>query len=159
MKIRKAEYNQASILTGIIRQSFRDVALRFNLTPQNCPKHPSNCAEDWIKNDFKRGVSYYLLNHNRAFAGCVALEKATPDKFYLERLAVLPENRRQGFGKALVDHAFNQAKSMGAQFIGIGIISKQADLKFWYQKIGFVEKETKEFPHLPFIVSIMEYNL
>ena len=41
----------------------------------------------------------------------------------------------------------------------IGIISEQADLKSWYQKIGFVEIETKLFPHLPFLVAFMTYRL
>jgi hypothetical protein len=29
-------------LARLIRHSFADVARRFALTPQNCPKHPSN---------------------------------------------------------------------------------------------------------------------
>lgn len=50
-----ATINDAAILTGLIRNSYRDVAQRFGLTPQNCPKHPSNCTDDWIRNDFARG--------------------------------------------------------------------------------------------------------
>jgi GNAT superfamily N-acetyltransferase len=159
MHIREAEYKEVSVLSGMISKSFRDVAQRFNLTPQNCPKHPSNCTDDWITSDIERGVTYYFLEYNRSLVGCVALEKANPEQFYLERLCVLPEYRRKGFGKALVEYIFNQAKSMGAKQIGIGIISKQAELKSWYQKIGFVEKEIKEFSHLPFEVSFMEYKL
>lgn len=159
LEIRKAVYDDASILSGIIRESFRNVAQRFNLTPENCPKHPSNCTADWIKNDFKRGVIYYFIVKNSSFIGCAAVEKASPDQIYLERLSVLPEYRRKGFGKSLVNYIIKQAKSMGAKRIGIGIISKHTDLKLWYQKIGFVEKETKEFPHLPFLVSFMEYKL
>lgn len=159
LQIRKAGYKNASVLSGIIRESFRNVAQRFNLTPRNCPKHPSNCTDDWIRNDIKRGVIYYSLLYNGAVIGCVAVEKANPDQFYLERLSVLPEYRRRGFGKVLVDYIINQAKSMNAKRISIGIISKHAELKLWYQRIGFVEKETKHFPHLPFMVSFMEYEL
>jgi hypothetical protein len=48
---------------------------------------------------------------------------------------------------------------LGAKQIGIGIISDDTELKLWYQRIGFVEKETKEFAHLPFLVTFMSYEL
>ncbi|MFC1884043.1 GNAT family N-acetyltransferase [Thermodesulfobacteriota bacterium] len=159
INIREAEFNEASALAGIISESFRDVAQRFQLTPGNCPKHPSNCKGHWVEKDFERGVSYFILEHIGENIGCVALEKADTDQFYLERLSVLPEYRQRGYGKALVDYIFLKAKKMGAERMGIGIISKHAELKMWYQKMGFVEVETKEFPHLPFVVSFMEYKL
>ena len=88
-----------------------------------------------------------------------ALEIPDPDIGYLERLAVLPGNRRKGFGCKLVDHVFHQAKDSGINKISIGIIAPQTDLKRWYQKIGFIEGGTKEFKHLPFPVTFMIYDL
>lgn len=157
--IRTADAPDVSLLSGLIRDSFRDVAQRFGLTPGNCPKHPSNCTIKWIQNDLFRGVMYYILECNDIPVGCVALEKADPDLCYLERLAVLPEDRRKGFGKALVHHAFVQASALGAIKMSIGIISEQTELKQWYQNIGFVEKETKAFEHLPFLVTFMTYDV
>lgn len=157
--IRVANATDVSLLSGLIRDSFRDVAERFSLTPEKCPKHPSNCNEDWIQNDFARGVMYYILDRNGTSVGCVALEKANPELFYLERLAVLPAERQKGLGKALVDYVIVQARALGAKEISIGIISEQTELKLWYQKIGFVEGETKEFEHLPFLVTFMTYEL
>jgi GNAT superfamily N-acetyltransferase len=157
--IREADSDDIPLLSGLIRDSFRDVAERFSLTPENCPKHPSNCDPEWIESDFARGVTYYILEHNGTPTGCVALEKASPDLCYLERLAVLEQNRRQGFGRALVDHVFAEAKALGTQQIGIGIIAADTELKFWYQKIGFTEEETKELEHLPFLVTFMTYQL
>jgi hypothetical protein len=55
--IREANSADVSLLCGLIRASFRDVAERFNLTPENCPKPPSNCTEEWLENDFVRGVT------------------------------------------------------------------------------------------------------
>lgn len=159
ISIREADAGEAPLLSGLIRDSFRDVAERFSLTPENCPKHPSNCDLEWIENDFARGVTYYILEHSGTPVGCVALEKASSDICYLERLAVLEENRRQGFGRALVDHVFVEAKALGTKQIGIGIIAADTELKLWYQKIGFTEEETKEFEHLPFLVTFMTYEL
>ena len=157
--IRVVDATDVSLLSCLIRDSFRDVAERFGLTPENCAKHPSNCTEEWIKNDLARGVTYYILDLNGTPVGCVALEKANTDLCYLERLAVLPAERKNGLGKALVNHVFFQARDLGAKEINIGIISEQTELKLWYQKIGFSEGEMKEFAHLPFLVTFMTYKL
>lgn len=146
------------MLAHLIRESYQDVAERFNLTPHNCPKHPSNCTRDWVEKDMIRGVVYYCLDQEKKSIGCAAFEKASPEEGYLERLAVLPEYRQRGFGKALIDHIFNVARTIGIRCIGIGVISEQKDLKQWYEKMGFVEQETKTFPHLPFEVSLMAYT-
>ena len=158
-QIRKAGLGDVPLLTGLIRDSYRDVAQRFNLTPENCPKHPSNCEPAWIRKDFARGVSYFILEHSGKPFGCAALEKPTADLGYLERLAVLPDHRRRGFGKMLVDYVFDRAKDSGLSQISIGIIAEQTDLLLWYRKIGFLEGDTKEFEHLPFLVTFMTYHL
>ncbi|MDH3567902.1 MAG: GNAT family N-acetyltransferase [Desulfobacteraceae bacterium] len=158
MHIREAN-SRDPILSGLIRDAFRGVAETFGLTRENCPKHPSNCTDEWIENDLDRGVIYYILENDGISVGCVALEKAGPDLCYLERLAVLPGNRRNGFGKALVDHVIAQARGLGAQQISIGIIADDTDLKRWYKKLGFVELETQAFEHLPFLVTFMSYEI
>ena len=155
--IKMADPRDAPLLTRLIRESFRDVAERFNLTAVNCPKHPSNCGEEWIKKDFNRGVIYYILEHQGEPFGCVALERARPDQCYLERLAVLPGMRKRGFGRTLVEHVFSQAENLGVKEISVGIIAKQTELKNWYQKMGFIVGETKGFDHLPFFVTFMSY--
>jgi ribosomal protein S18 acetylase RimI-like enzyme len=159
MRIRAANADDIPMLSEIIRASFRDVAERFNLTPENCPKHPSNCTNDWVARDLDRGVTFYVLEDGGAPAGCVALEKASDDLCYLERLAVLPERSRKGIGKALVDHVFSQASTLGARKISIGIIADDAQLKQWYEKIGFAEAGTREYDHLPFRVMFMTCDL
>ena len=157
--IREAKFTDVSLVSGLIRESFCDVARRFGLTLENCPKHPSNCTDEWIEADFARGVIYYILESNSMAVGCVALEKVNSDLYYLERLGVLPGARRKGFGRVLVDHVIFQGKSCGAKIISIGIIADDTELKRWYQKIGFVEGKTKEFEHLPFLVTFLTYKL
>lgn len=129
------------------------------MTRENCPKHLSNCTDEWVQTDLARGVTYYVPDHNGTSVGCVALERANAELCYLERLAVIPEERRKGLGKALVGHVFSQARALGAKKISIGIISRQTELKRWYHKVGFVEGETKQFAHLPFRVTFMTYDL
>ena len=159
MNIRDASPKDAVLLTELIRSSFNDVARRYNLTPENCPKHPSNCRADWIEWAMDKGVQYYLLEEDGRAKGCAALEKASPETCYLERLAVLPEFRRKGLGRRLVDHALDQAKNLGVSKVEIGLIDWQTDLKQWYAGLGFSNKNTAEFEHLPFPVAFMFIEL
>lgn len=159
MVIKKASIADIPVLLGILRKSFADVAEKFNLTVENCPKNLAFCTEQRIKDDFDRGLNYYILEDDSQPRGCVALEKASSDVCYLERLAVLPEHRRKGFGRALVNHISDEAKKTGIRRVEIGIISEDTDLKDWYKKFGFVQKNTKRFDHLPFIVAFMFVEL
>ncbi len=157
--IRDASSSDISLLTTLIRNSFRDVADRFNLTLENCPTHPSNCMTEWVESALKKGVRYYILQMEDVPCGCVALEQAQPYVFYLERLSVLPQFRRNGFGTRLVDHALNEAKKLGAHRVEIGIISPQTELKEWYKKLGFLIRKETRFEHLPFVVAFMSKEL
>ena len=91
-------------------------------------------------------------------SGSVALEWVRPGLCNLERLAVLPGERKRGFGRALVNHVFSEAGKLGCNTIRIGVIADQAELKDWYRGFGFVETESREFSHLPFRVSFMMHT-
>jgi N-acetylglutamate synthase-like GNAT family acetyltransferase len=158
-KIRICTKEDTRVLTETIRRSFQDVAERFGLTLENAPRHPSNCTVDWIRKDMERGVTYFAIENKNHVVGCVALERANPEVCYLERLAVLPDHRRCGFGKALVNHVLSESELLGVHRVSIGIIAEQTELKNWYKGLGFVEGESKEFPHLPFRVTFMSYDI
>jgi N-acetylglutamate synthase-like GNAT family acetyltransferase len=157
--IREAVGADISTLVEIIRNSFHGVAVRFGLDEHNCPKHPSNCEVPWIKEALEKGVRYFILESEGLPCGCVALEQASPDLCYLERLGVLPDQRRRGYGRALVEHVFYEAQERGSCRVDIGIIADQTELKEWYEKIGFVEEKITVFPHLPFKVLFMSKAL
>jgi N-acetylglutamate synthase-like GNAT family acetyltransferase len=91
--------------------------------------------------------------------GFVAMEKADDAVYYLEKLAVLPEYRHNGYGRELVQFVLETAATGGAKKLSIGIIYEQAVLKDWYKDIGFRETSTKKFEHLPFTVGFMEIDL
>jgi ribosomal protein S18 acetylase RimI-like enzyme len=158
-RIRACTRVDIGILAETIRGSFRDVAERFGLTAENCPRHASNCTADWIEKDIDRGVTYFVLESEGRVAGSVALEQAKPGVCYLERLSVLPHQRRRGFGKALVVRVLSEARGLGCRRVGIGVIADQAELKDWYRKIGFEETDNRAFSHLPFLVTFMFYRL
>ena len=157
--IRQATDADTGLLAEIISRSFADVALRFSLTRENCPKHPSNCTPDWIRQDQTRDIEYFIAEQGCDPSGCVALERPSPELCYLERLAVLPNRRERGIGRALVEHVISSAKATGSHLVSLSIIAKHVELREWYRRLGFRECATKSFPHLPFEVLFMEIEI
>ncbi|NIX57434.1 MAG: GNAT family N-acetyltransferase, partial [candidate division Zixibacteria bacterium] len=94
------------------------------MTRENAPRHPSNCTADWIREYMESGITYFALENSDHVVGCVALEQAKPEICYLEHLTVLPNQRRHGFGKALVEHVLSEAKLLGVDHVSIGIIAE-----------------------------------
>ena len=154
-RIRQAGTGDARVLTRLIRGGFEDVAARFGLDEENCPKHPSNCTLDWVLRDLERGVMYFILEEVGEPAGCVGLEDAGEGVFYLERIAVLPPRRGRGLGGRLLSHANARAKALGCRRLEIGIMSDDKPLGDWYRQAGFTITGRRRFPHLPFEVTFM----
>ena len=159
MIIRKAKRTDIDVLVNLLRGSFRGVAERFGVTEKNNPKFLAFCTNERIENDLEKDLTYYILVEDDLPCGCVALERTGTDVCYLMRLAVLPEHRGKGYGKMLVHHTFKKSLTYGARRVEIAMISKDRKLKRWYKKLGFIQKGTKKYDHLPFIVAFMYREL
>lgn len=153
--IRPATEADAPVLASLVSRANLDVARQFGLTPDNCPKHPSQCEPSWIMDDLRRGVRYFLRETEAGPVGCVAYEVPRPGRAYLNRLSVLPDHRHLGHGAALVQHVQNLARQEGATVLSIGVIDAHTALRAWYGRFGFVDGEVKSFEHLPFAVRYM----
>jgi ribosomal protein S18 acetylase RimI-like enzyme len=159
MRIREAGKEDCSLLADLIRNAFADVAERLNLTRENAPTHPYFCTEEWVRAAMDRGVRFFIMEKNGKAVGCVGLENAGEGEFFMERLAVRPEARRQGLGEALVRQAMREAMKAGGRDLLIGVISGELKLLEWYGRLGFKEVGRKYFEHLPFQVVFMSRKL
>src|SRR3990167_5282488 len=159
MDIREATSKELNTIAMLIRESNKDVALKFGINAENCPRHPSFCTDDWVRTDFARGEKYFILEEEAKTIGCVAYETPSAGLAYLYRLSVLPAHRNRSAGARLVQHIIQHAKSELIQKISIGVIAEHAELQRWYRALGFKAGETKQFQHLPFAVTYMSYTL
>lgn len=159
MNIRESTDKDLATIAMLVSESNKDVAAKFGLNAENCPKHPSFCTEGWIAADFARGERYFVIEDDSSAIGCVAYENPSPGIAYLNRLSVLPLHRNRGVGARLVQHIIQLARSAAIQTISIGVIGEHTELQRWYRKQGFKDGETKRFPHLPFSVKYMSYTV
>ena len=159
MNISEASINGLNTIAMLISEANKDVALRFGLNALNCPKHPSFCTAEWVKADFARGEKYFVIAENATPIGCVAYESPRAGIAYMNRLSVLPKHRKRGVGSQLVEHFIRYAEAQSVRTISIGVIEQHLELRSWYRARGFEEGESKEFPHLPFVVKYMSYSL
>jgi len=163
--IRNATRHDVALLTTLIRDSFRDVAESFRVTPENCPTFASNITDERVAQEMAAGTAFYILENDGEPCGCVGLDLVHRDHWpacpqgvkpsYLKRLAVLPQYRRRGFGRALVEHVLNEAKNMGCGRVQIGIIGEHAELREWYERLGFSVESEVQFERFPFTVAFM----
>lgn len=159
MTIRPVGAEDLGVVVSIIRRANAAVAEWFTLTMENCPRSPAFYTQRRAEDDLARGVRYFLLEEDGRACACVAMEQAKPGIVYLKRLAVLPEEQRNGFGRALVEYVFGQASAIGVERVEIAVISENQRLKDWYERFGFVQTGTKRFDHLPFVVAFMAKEL
>ncbi len=159
MIIQVENKEQLNICLEIIRNSFITVADEFGLTENNCPSHTAFMTIDKLQKQFDDGRPIFLFYQGDTPVGCFSLAKCSDEEWELNNLAVLPDYRHLGIGKAMVDYATATVKNYGGNKISIGIIEENTKLKNWYLKLDFNHISTRKFEHLPFTVGFMELNL
>ena len=109
--IREAADGDVSLVTRLIRDSFRDVAERFGVTAETGRAHPSQCTEEWVRSALEWGILFYILEEDGVPCACVAIGRSGGGISRMERLSVLPEYRRRGLGRVLAWFALERAGS------------------------------------------------
>ena len=159
MIIQVKNKEQLNICLEIIRNSFITVAEEFRLTENNCPSHTAFMTIDMFQKQFDDGRPMFLFYQGDIPVGYFSLAKCNDEEWELNNLAVLPEYRHLGIGKAMVDYAVATVKNYSGTKISIGIIEENSTLKNWYSNLGFTHISIRKFEHLPFTVGFMEINI
>jgi diamine N-acetyltransferase len=130
-----------------------------NLTFENCPGHTAFTTMEKLLDVYRKAACFGLFTGSIQ-VGFIATEKVgDSEMYYLDKLAVLPEQRHKGYGAQLVQCAIGHAAKQGGKVISLGMIDSNTVLKEWYKSLGFKEKGTKKFEHLPFLVCFMDLEL
>lgn len=142
--------------TNVIRESFATVAQQFGLTRESAPTNPAFIEIRHLQKMREKGIVTLGVFCDKVQIGFVAIEEKQDKSFCMERLAVLPSYRHQGFGQQIVEYVVKYVANQGGQAILIGVIDEHEVLKAWYCKLGFTECKSERFAHLPFTVCYMK---
>ncbi len=151
-----ADIEELTECAKVIRESFITVAHDLNLNQENAPTNPAFIKAESLLEAKNKGIRFFGLFERDRQIGCIAIERANPTLYYVERLGVLPQYRHKGLGRQLMDFAFDYVKQLDAERISIGVINENEILKTWYLDYGFKETGIKTFAHLPFTVCFLE---
>jgi len=148
-------------LATLLNESFATVAKEFGLTKENSPTNNAFITAEQLESQLIDKREFYTYKEKDQLIGFIAIEKSAndPDTFYIEKLAVAPDNRHSGVGLQLMNFASERIKELGGKRISIGLIDGNIPLKDWYSKQGYKVVEIKTFNHLPFNVCLMENNI
>ena len=161
MSLKCVQLTESQLLgyLSIIRRSFQAVAKEYDLPEENCLASGSFIKMDQLASDFHRGVRMYGCLVDGVAAGYMQLELTEPGRFTLDKLAVLPEFRRQGIGTQMVNHAIQFAKSHGGIELTISVFANDDRLIQWYTNHGFIHTGVIERPGIPFQIAHMALDL
>lgn len=157
--IREVRDGELDICADVIRRGFGTVAKDFGLTIENVPTNGAFIKTERLAADREKGNQMFVLTENETIVGFMQLERADDEKYYLQKISVLPECRHRGYGKELLRTANEKVRAVGGRKIEIAIIEENEQLKKWYIKNGFTHTGTRKFDHLPFTVGFMELNI
>jgi len=94
------------------------------------------------------GARILLLRGAGELMGCVWLEPADRDAWYVGMVTVRPDLQDRGFGRVLLEAAEREAAGEGARATRMTVISIRKELIAWYERRGYrLTGETRPFPY------------
>ena len=90
-----------------------------------------------IVRDYMKRADCYVMEQGRKIVGVYSLLPTRPGTVELVNIAVDESQQNKGFGKALIQHAIETARSQGYRTIEIGTGNSSISQLALYQKCGF----------------------
>jgi GNAT superfamily N-acetyltransferase len=134
--VRVAELRHAEQITVLINDAFRIAERSF------VDQDRIDTAE--VRDLFQKG-SFLITEDNESLIGAVYIEPRE-DRTYLGLLSVDPAKQGTGLGSLLMNAAEQHARTTGSLYMDILIVNLREELPDFYQKRGYVETGTSEFP-------------
>ena len=143
-KVRIANHDDAQAITSVINAAFR-VAESFFIVADRVDLGT-------VLGYLESGV-FLLAERDGVLLGCVYVEMQTgqslvtsDERAYLGLLSVDADHQHAGLGSVLMDAAEVYAAGQGAVAMDIKVVSLREELFGYYQRRGYVENGTSDFP-------------
>ena len=143
----------------LIRDSFRTVADDLGITQERWPSYVAFISDEELLRTARDGITFYAEFDGDRQVGVFGVKLQDDGKFWLEKVAVLPDCRHRGIGKRLMEFACVLAGNAGAKILRLATVDDNQVLKDWYAGMGFVPVEVRHFEHVPYSVCLMEKDV
>lgn len=160
-RIRAVRREELAACAALIRRSFMTVAEEFGITAANAPRFTAFATDEarLLHQLEAERRPMFVFEADGALLGYCSLSLGEDGACELSNLAVAPEHRHAGIGKALLDHAAAAALEAGHGRMRIGIVEENRWLRAWYERLGAVHTGTRKFDFFPFTCGYMEMDL
>ncbi len=106
-------------------------------------------SEETLLDAYKNGTRFFVAEENKKVLGYVGIS-CILDEGYITNVAVFPEHRRRGVGKALLERVFSHAGDTGLSFVSLEVRESNIPAISLYESLGFKrEGKRKRFYRAP----------
>ena len=158
MTIQKVEARDAKLVSDIIGKSFEEQARILQMNEQQYPYYVAFEKPEAVIKAMENGEAVCLLMDSERAIGTIRCNVDNNDstKGYINRLAVLPQYRKNGYGKLLMDFAEDMLKKCGVMDIEISIVRQFDRLQVFYEMLGYAVTKDVTYSFFPFECRYME---
>lgn len=130
-------------VSAVSREHFEEIARLEEI----CFSEPWSL--DGLLDAYTHGTKFFVCLSGGSVLGYVGIS-CPADEGYITNIAVFPEHRRKGVGKALLERVFSLAKDMELSFVSLEVrVSNQSAIAL-YEGLGFKEEgRRKDFYRNP----------
>lgn len=156
--VAKVCFYHAETISNMIRESFKEQADLLGLKEEDYPSYAAFDTPVQVRGRIERGNTVLMGLLNGTPAGTVGFYVIpdNPDKGFISRLCVLPRFRGRGIGVKLMNAAEGQLALLGASTSEISIAAQFTRLEKYYKGLGYLPRDKKNVPSLPFPVLYMK---
>lgn len=155
--MKKADVQDAEIISNLIRESFKQQADALLLTETDYPGYVAFESRAQAQERLQRTEVYLLLEHGTPIGTIGFFQQDQTG--HIERLAIIPERRGHQYGKALLKFAEAELHGTGCTQINLSIVARFPRLRNYYENLGYSHYLTKPVPSLPFEVAYLSKRI
>lgn len=149
LPVRAAAGSDVAALQALIHSAYRGDSSRIGWTHEADLLDGNRIDADMLRDALAdRATTLFLTEDVDGPLGCCALTDQGDGTAYFGTFAVRPTAQGRGIGDALLRHAEERARALGAARMELTVVAQRSDLIAWYARRDYRPTgETRPFPY------------
>ena len=165
LRIEQAKADQVELVAEIIRRAFARQAQALGMDRDHFPNYVAFETGESLRRRMAGGqvvlLAYRTTEIGEDPVGTISYRQDPAElaRGEIQRLAVLPEHRKKGYGAQLLAEAERQMAERGVREVTLSLVASLLRLQNYYEEMGYQPLEMRQLSSLPFDVLIMGKQL